>query len=134
LKVMTKIAGSGSISQRHRSADPDPDPDPHQNVMDPQHCPQQCLLKQCCRGVTKSCLLSSLTNSALRIRVLMRGDGGCRVLANVYSCAHHMIWSPNKLLRSTSMCVADPYVFGPPGCGFISKRSGSGSFYHQAKE
>jgi hypothetical protein len=37
---MTKIAGSGSISQRHGSADPDPDPDPDlpQNVMDPQHC------------------------------------------------------------------------------------------------
>ncbi len=30
---MTKIAGSGSISQRHGSADPDP----LQNVMDPQH-------------------------------------------------------------------------------------------------
>ncbi len=29
LKVMTKIAGSGSISQRHGSGDPDPDP--HQN-------------------------------------------------------------------------------------------------------
>jgi hypothetical protein len=34
LKV-TKIAGSGSISQRHGSSDPDPYP--HQNVMDPQH-------------------------------------------------------------------------------------------------
>jgi hypothetical protein len=31
---MTKIAGSGSITQRHGSADPDP----YQNVMDPQHC------------------------------------------------------------------------------------------------
>jgi hypothetical protein len=31
---MTKIAGSGSICQRHGSADPDP----HQNVMDPEHC------------------------------------------------------------------------------------------------
>jgi hypothetical protein len=31
---ITKIAGSGSISQRHGSADPDP----YQNVMDPQHC------------------------------------------------------------------------------------------------
>jgi hypothetical protein len=30
---MTKIAGSGSISQRHGSLDPYP----HQNVMDPQH-------------------------------------------------------------------------------------------------
>jgi hypothetical protein len=34
---MTKIAGSGSISQRHGSADPDPDPDPPRNVMDPEH-------------------------------------------------------------------------------------------------
>jgi hypothetical protein len=33
---MTKIAGSGSISQRHGSANPDPDP--HLNVMDPEHC------------------------------------------------------------------------------------------------
>ena len=33
-RSMTKIAGSGSISQRHWSADPDP----YQNVMDPQHC------------------------------------------------------------------------------------------------
>jgi hypothetical protein len=33
---MTKLAGSGSISQRHGSEDPDPDP--HQNVMDPEHC------------------------------------------------------------------------------------------------
>ncbi len=30
-----KIAGSGSISQKHGSADPDPDPP--QNVMDPEH-------------------------------------------------------------------------------------------------
>jgi hypothetical protein len=29
---MTKMAGSGSISQRHGCADPDP----HQNVMDPE--------------------------------------------------------------------------------------------------
>jgi hypothetical protein len=36
LRSMTKIAGSGSISQRHGSADPDPDPP--QNVMDPEHC------------------------------------------------------------------------------------------------
>ncbi len=33
---MTKIAGSGSISQKHGSEDPDPDPP--QNVMDPEHC------------------------------------------------------------------------------------------------
>jgi hypothetical protein len=29
-------SGSGSTSQRHGS----PDPDPHQNVMDPEHCPE----------------------------------------------------------------------------------------------
>jgi hypothetical protein len=33
-RSMTKIGGSGSISQRHGS----PDPDPPQYVMDPQHC------------------------------------------------------------------------------------------------
>jgi hypothetical protein len=32
---MTKIAGSGSISQRHGSVDTDPNP--HQNLMDPEH-------------------------------------------------------------------------------------------------
>jgi hypothetical protein len=32
-RSMMKIAGYGSISQRHGSADPDP----YQNVMDPQH-------------------------------------------------------------------------------------------------
>jgi hypothetical protein len=32
---MTKIARSGSISQRH---DGFADPDPHQNVMDSEHC------------------------------------------------------------------------------------------------
>ncbi len=35
---MTKIAGSGSISQRYGSLDPHPDPDLLQNFMDPQHC------------------------------------------------------------------------------------------------
>jgi hypothetical protein len=34
---VTKIAGSGSISQKHGSEDPDADPDPPQNVMDPEH-------------------------------------------------------------------------------------------------
>jgi hypothetical protein len=34
---VTKIAGSGSISQKHGSENPDPDPDPPQNVMDPEH-------------------------------------------------------------------------------------------------
>ena len=33
---MTKIAGSGSTSQRYGS--PDPDPYPPQNFMDPEHC------------------------------------------------------------------------------------------------
>ncbi len=39
---MTKIAGSGSISQRHGSADPYPDPD--QNVMDLEHLNDWCFL------------------------------------------------------------------------------------------
>ncbi len=36
---MTKIAGSGSISQRHGS-----DPDPPQNVMDSEHCKERAVL------------------------------------------------------------------------------------------
>ncbi len=28
----------------------------------------------------------------------------------------------------------NPYVFGPPGFGSVTKRHGSGSFYHQAKK
>ncbi len=38
VRILKKIAGSGSgfICQRHGFADPDPDP--YQNVMDLQHC------------------------------------------------------------------------------------------------
>jgi hypothetical protein len=56
------------------------------------------------QGVTKRCRLSLLTNSALVIRVQMRGrEEICGVSANEYSCAHHVTWSPNKLWRSTSI-------------------------------
>ncbi len=42
-------------------------------------------------GVTKRCRLSFLTNSALLIRVQMRGEGGsCWVSANENSCAHQV--------------------------------------------
>jgi hypothetical protein len=40
------------------------------------------------QGVTKKCRLSLLTNSALVIRVQMRGE--LRVSANECSCAHHL--------------------------------------------
>jgi hypothetical protein len=34
----------------------------------------------------------------------MRGEGvSCGFLANEYSCAHHVTWSPNKLWRSNSI-------------------------------
>ncbi len=60
------------------------------------------------QGVTKRCRLSLLTNSALVLRVQMRGEwGSCGVSANEYSCAHHVIWSPNKLWRSTSINLWD---------------------------
>jgi hypothetical protein len=43
------------------------------------------------QGVIKRCRLSLLTNSALVIRVQMRGEGGsCEVSANEYSCARHV--------------------------------------------
>jgi hypothetical protein len=40
---MTKIAGSGSISQKQHGS-VDPDPDASQNVMDPEHWPKTLLL------------------------------------------------------------------------------------------
>ncbi len=56
------------------------------------------------QGVTKRCRLSFLTNSALVIRVQMRGErGSSGVSANEFSCAHHVTWSQNKLWRSTSI-------------------------------
>jgi hypothetical protein len=55
---MTKIAGSGSISQRHGFADQDPDPDQHQNVMDPQHWEK--LEKLADEGKINGCPLCSL--------------------------------------------------------------------------
>jgi hypothetical protein len=55
-----------------------------------------CLNETMTQRVAKSCL-SLPTNSALAIRVQMRGEGwSCVVLANEYSCAHHVTWSPNK--------------------------------------
>jgi hypothetical protein len=62
---MTKIAGSGSISQRHGSADPDPEQ--HQNVMDPEHC----LLYVCMRvnnNTIKQCFGSAITVPSQNIK------------------------------------------------------------------
>jgi len=49
-----------------------------------------------------------------------------------------MLFTPFQVLfPNYSSSIADPdpdpYVFGPPGSRSISKRYGSGSFYHQAK-
>jgi hypothetical protein len=56
------------------------------------------------QGFTKRCRLSLLTNSALVIRVQMRGEwGSCGASANEYSRSQHVTWSPKKLFRSTSI-------------------------------
>jgi hypothetical protein len=39
-------------------------------------------------------------------------------------------------LFAAAICILedpDPYVFVPPGSGFVGQRYGSGSFYQQAK-
>jgi len=56
---MTKIVGSGNISQRHGSADPDPYP--YQNAVDPQHCFQ---------------LAAAQAGSALKTFVVLGVGGG----------------------------------------------------------
>jgi hypothetical protein len=59
---------------------------------------------RCTQGVTRRCRLSLLTNSALEFRVQMRGEGGnCGVSAYECSSAHHVICSPNKLWRPSSI-------------------------------
>jgi hypothetical protein len=47
-RSFTKIAGSGSICQRHGSADPGPYP--HQKLMDPENCFIQKIFFQICVG------------------------------------------------------------------------------------
>ncbi len=72
------------------------------------------------QGVTKKCRLSLLTNSALVIRVQMRGEGeSCGVSANEKSCAHHVTWSSNKLWRSTSIFNLQ-YVHAPLSSHLLS--------------
>jgi hypothetical protein len=73
----------------------------------------------CEQGVTRRCRLSKLTNSAPRIWVQMRRDGGrgCRVSANENSCAHHVTLSPNKLWRSNSK-----FNIRVRGSGFVGNR------------
>jgi hypothetical protein len=40
-KLFKKLFFVGT-DERYGSEDPDPHPDPHQNVKDPEHCPQFC--------------------------------------------------------------------------------------------
>ncbi len=70
--------------------------------------------KNCLESNPKRCRLSLLTNS-----------GGWRergVLANEYSCAHHVTWSPNKLWRSTSIFNLCPAHNNKP---FLTKKMGN---------
>jgi hypothetical protein len=46
---MTKIAGFGSISQRHGSADPDPP----QNDMEPQHWKNDIIVRYLQKGISR---------------------------------------------------------------------------------
>ncbi len=74
---MTKIAGSGSISQRHRSADPDP----YQNATDPQHWTQDNTAgkKDGCLTELKTDLFPTPphpTSDAVRLGVGGGGGGG----------------------------------------------------------
>ncbi len=48
------------------------------------------------QGVKNSCRVSLLTNTSPNAGWLW-GGGRCGFSANEYSCAHHVIWSPNKL-------------------------------------
>jgi hypothetical protein len=55
--------------------------------------------------------------------------GGCLLALMLYRSGFILI----IYTRVADPARQDPYVFGPPRSGFISQRSGSGSFHHQAK-
>jgi hypothetical protein len=75
------------------------------------------------QGVTKKCRLSLLTNSALVIRVQMRGEGGsCGVSANEYSCTHHVTWSPNKLWRAMTDKFTKLWAFAAVSTSYSTSR------------
>jgi hypothetical protein len=65
----------------------------HNNTSSVLSCQGKPLSLPCtrCQGVTKRCRLSLLTNSALDIRVQMRGEGGsCGVSPNEYTVDVHI--------------------------------------------
>jgi hypothetical protein len=70
-------------------------------------------------GITRRCRLSLLTYSALVIRVQKGGLSG-GVSANEYRCAHHVTWSPNKLLTYAVQCTSD-FSFDKLGVRFVEK-------------
>ncbi len=75
------------------------------------------------RGVTKRCRLSLLTKSILVYESQCGGDGGGGggALANEYSCAHHVTWSPNKLwwISTSILTYALAYPSGEEGGNFL---------------
>jgi hypothetical protein len=60
------------------------------------------LSKPVSRGLQRDVVYTWLTNSALVYEPKFLG-GSCGILANEYSCVHHVTWSPNKLWRTTSI-------------------------------
>ncbi len=109
-RLMKKIAGSGSISQRHGSADLDP----YQNVTDPQHCsrpyqifPQRFLLSRCKFRIT-------------RIRI---SKGPVKFQKNRMSAS---LWPSSSSPSSTSMILVwlreeEPIDFQPYSSMFDSE-------------
>ncbi len=69
-RSMTKIAGSGSIGQRHGSANPDPDPP--QNVMDPQNWLKETANENIPVAKLVACLLATAALSGFESRQLSK--------------------------------------------------------------
>jgi len=98
VKLVTKIAGSGSvfrsgsISYWHESADPALNLDPHQNVMDPQHC-QQCNSRV--HKTTYAPMIYTFFDAALRgevgpkLHLLLGPTSPCNASARIKKCINH---------------------------------------------
>ncbi len=97
-RLMTKIAGSGSISQRHDSADPDP----HQNLMDPAHCSSVYISEIKCHFIWSSSVKSS-TKMSLCKGLNKKGPSCLSVGKNQgVRMAPIALFSPTQMLHKRS--------------------------------
>jgi hypothetical protein len=108
-------SGAGSISQRYGSENPDP----HQNVTDPQHCPQKTLVLPPLHNDKLSCIRSGAGSISYRY-------GSADPDPDPQHCPQHWFYSHCIMTNCTELMLGKT-VLNLHGVGFVSgDRSGAG--------